>query len=299
MDNRRYNEFRGDNTAFFGFFDAVEDEAVSRALFEAAFNWARSRKLARIIGPKGLIGADSNGVLVEGFEQRGAMGVPYNYPYYDRLIRAAGFEKDTDHLSGYLRGDHILPEKLFRIAERMKKRRGFRIQTFTSKEEMRAWVPKVRAVHREAFEGSYSFYPPTEAEMDSIANTIIGVADPRLIKLVMKDDRIIGFIFAYHDITAGIRKARGRVWPFGWYHLLRERKRTRWVNINGVGVLPAYQGMGANAILYTEIDKSVKEFGFEHVDVVLVNEINFESRRDMETMGVQWYKRHRAYKREL
>jgi hypothetical protein len=78
-----------------------------------------------------------------------------------------------------------------------------------------------------------------------------------------------------------------------------EKKRTKWVNINGVGVLPSYQGMGANAVLYTEIDKSVKEFGFKHVEVIQVNEVNFESRSDMETMGVQWYKRHRSYQRTL
>jgi len=81
--------------------------------------------------------------------------------------------------------------------------------------------------------------------------------------------------------------------------LLRERNRTKWVNINGVGVLPEYQGMGVNAILYTEIKKSLEEFGFEHIDVVQVNEENFQSRSDMETMGIRWYKTHRAYQRDL
>jgi hypothetical protein len=115
----------------------------------------------------------------------------------------------------------------------------------------------------------------------------------------MREDRLIGFIFAYHDITAGIQKAKGRILPFGWIHILKERNRTKWVNINGVGVLPAFQGTGANAILYTALDKTVKEFGFEHMEIVQVNETNFNSRSDMETMGVQWYKRHRSYKREL
>jgi GNAT superfamily N-acetyltransferase len=170
---------------------------------------------------------------------------------------------------------------------------------FETKEEMKAWVPRVREVHRAAFEESHTFYPPTEEEMDSIANTIISVADPRLIKLILKDDHLIGFIFAYHDITAGIQKVRGRLFPLGWLHLLLERKNTKWVNINGVGVLPAYQGMGVNAILYTEIKRAVEELDFEHIEVVQVNEINFESRSDMETMGVKWYKNHRSYQRDL
>jgi hypothetical protein len=227
------------------------------------------------------------------------MGVPYNYPYYDGLLQKAGFEKDTDHLSGYARGDHILPERLIQIADRIKERRGFQVIHFTTKEEMRSWVPQVRAVHRQAFEGSHTFYPPTEAEMDLIAETIIDIADPRLIKLIVQEDQLVGFIFAYNDITAGIQRAQGRIWPLGWFHLLQERRRTNWVNINGVGVLPAYQGLGVNAILYTEIHKSVQEIGFEHVDVVQVNEVNFESRSDMETMGIRWYKRHRSYQRNL
>jgi hypothetical protein len=299
MNNKRYNEFRGDSTAFFGFFDVVDDLNAAQALFEAAFVWSRSRGLTRIIGPRGLIGSDSSGVLVEGFEHRAAMGLPYNFPYYDNLITKGGFIKDTDHLSGYVRGDHKLPERLYRIAEKIKDRRGFEVIHFKTKDEMRVWVPRVREVHREAFEGSHTFYPPTEAEMDDIANTIISIADPRLIKLIQKDGQLIGFIFAYHDITAGLQKAKGRLWPFGWFHLLQERRRTKWVNINGVGVLPTFQGMGVNAILYTEIRKIVEELGFEHVDVVQVNEVNFESRSDMETMGIQWYKRHRSYKRQL
>ena len=85
----------------------------------------------------------------------------------------------------------------------------------------------------------------------------------------------------------------------GWLHLLAERRRTKWVNINGVGVLPEYQGMGVNAILYTEMKKSVDQFDFEHVDVVQVGEDNFQSRSDMENMGIRWYKSHRAYERDL
>jgi hypothetical protein len=128
---------------------------------------------------------------------------------------------------------------------------------------------------------------------------IISVADPSLIKLVMKGDDVVGFIFSYHDVSAGLQKARGRLWPFGWFHILRDRKKTDWVNVNGVGLLPEYQGLGANTILYIEVAKSIQAFDFVHADIVQVNENNFASRSDMENMGVNWYKRHRNYKRDL
>lgn len=299
MHNRRYNRFTGSNEAFFGFFDAVDDPAVSRALFDAAFAWARARGLEAIKGPRALIGADASGVLVEGFEHRPAMGVPYNYAYYDRLVTDSGLVKDTDHVSGYFRGDHPVPERFYRIAEKVKQRGSYWIKEFASKDEMRAWIPRVREVHRRAFEGSHSFYPPTEAEMSAIAETIIGVTRPGLIKLVVKGEELIGFAFAYPNLSTGLQKASGRLWPLGWLYLLRERRRTKWVDCNGVGVLPPYQGLGPSILLYTEMVKTIKALGYEHVDVVMVDEQNFNSFSAMEAMGVTWYKRHRSYWRQI
>lgn len=299
MDNRNYNEYRGSSEAFFGYFEAVENVGVARALFDACCQWAHARGLDEIRGPRALIGSDSGGVLVAGFEHRPALNVPYNPPYYDALIRDSGFEKDTDHISAYLRADHKLPERFHRIADKLKAQRGFWVKSFSTKREMREWVPRVAEVHREAFSPSYTFYPPTEDEMALIADTIVSIADPRLIKLVMKGENVIGFVLAYHDISAALQKAKGRLWPFGWYYLLRERWRTKWVNGNGIGVLPEYQGLGPSILLYTEISRAIKELGFEHVDVVQVDEKNLMSYSALDVAGVTWYKRHRSYWRAL
>ena len=155
------------------------------------------------------------------------------------------------------------------------------------------------AVHRAAFSQTASFYPPTEREVMNVVNTIMTIIDPKLVKLVMKGDEIVGFILAYADISAGLRRADGRLFPLGWYHILRERGRTEWLNVNGLGMLPEYQGLGGNAILYTELAKTVKQSHFKHVEVIQVDEANFKSRSDMETIGVTWHKRHRHYKRTL
>ena len=299
LNNRRFNEHLGQQTAFFGFYDVIEDLEVSQDLFQTAFEWSRSRDLNRMIGPRGLNNTDNTGILVDGFEHRAAMWLPYNYPYYDEFVKKAGFKKDTDHLSGYARGDQLMPDRLLRIANRIKERKGFEIIHFQNMKDRKYWIPRVWKVLLEAFDVFGNYYPPSEEEMDSVAADLISIADPRLIKLIQKDGELIGFIFAYHDVTAAIQKIRGRLFPLGWLHLLLERNRTKWVNINGVGVLPAYQGMGVNAILYTEIQKSVQQFGFEHVDIVQVGEDNFNSRSDMENMGIKWYKSHRSYSKDL
>lgn len=299
LHNRNYNAYHQARAAFFGYFEVVNDPAVARALFAATFDWARDRGLGEIMGPKGLLGVDAGGVLVEGHTHRPAMGVPYNYPYYDALITACGFEKNYDHLSGLLSRGHQLPERFYRIADWVRKRHGFWVKTFHSKGEMRRWAHHIGPIYREAFSQWPAYYPPTDAEIATVADRLISTADPRMIKLVMKDDEVIGFLLAYHDLSAGLQKARGRLWPLGWYYLLRARRRTKWANLNGVGVLPQYQGLGANAILYTEIAKTLVEFDFDHAEVVQVGEDNFKSRSDQEAVGVTWYKRHRNYRRGL
>jgi hypothetical protein len=242
---------------------------------------------------------EATGMLVEGFEHRAAMTIPYNFPYYDAFVKAAGFKKDTDHLSGYLPGDYQLPERVLRIADKIKQRRGLKVKTFKDKEELRQWVPRVFEVYAIAFANSHTFFPPTEREKQMIAEPIIEVTDPGMVKAVLKGEDLIGFIISYYDLSAALQRCRGRLWPFGWYWLMTERRRTKWAIINGAGLLPEYQGVGANVLLYTELAKTIKDYGFEFADLVQVNEVNKSSMADMESIGVNWYKRHRAYVRDL
>ncbi|GAB4530009.1 MAG: GNAT family N-acetyltransferase [Anaerolineae bacterium] len=299
MDNRNYNEYHGRKHAFFYFFESVDDVDVSRALFAAAFDWAHRRGLEQVIGPKGFLQGDGMGTLVEGFEHRPAMGIPYNYPYYEALMQDAGFEKETDFLSGYLRGEHALPQRFYDIADRVKERRGFWIKSFSSQKEMRGWVQRAGQLYNQTFVDNWEYCPLTPQEMDVVADRLLAISDPRLMKLVMKGEEIVGFVFAFPDISAAIQKTGGRVWPLGWVHLLREFKRTKWVNLNGLGLLPEHRGVGANAVLYTELARSVYDFGFEHADVVQIEERNARSLGEMAALGVSWYKRHRIYRRAL
>lgn len=299
IDNRPYNEYSGDETALFYYFDSIDDIGVSRALFDAAFDWARLRGLKKVAGPKGMFRADALGLLVEGFEHLPAIGMPYNYAYYDTLVTDAGFEKEVDFVSGYLPGDYQLAPRFFEIAERVKERRGFAIKSFKDKAELHAWVPAIIRIYNDAFADTPGYYPVDEEEATAIADRLIGISDPRLIKLVLKGDEVVGFLFAFPDVSRALQKARGRLLPFGWWYLMRDFKRTDWVSVNGLGLLPQYQGLGANTILYTEMVKSVRDFHFQHGDVAQVAEDNLKSLGDMKALGVRWYKRHRVYHRTL
>jgi hypothetical protein len=150
---------------------------------------------------------------------------------------------------------------------------------------MRAWGYRIKDVNNAAFPDVWGFYPMGDDDIERSIQQLGFIADPRLIKLVLKDDRVIGFLLVYPDLSEGLQRAGGRLWPLGWWHILRERKRTRWLNINGLGLLPEYQGLGANTVLYTEMQKSVVARGADYADVAQVAETNLKSLGEMQAIA--------------
>jgi len=299
LEPRKRNAYWDQRGAFFYVFETVEDIEVARALFAAAFDWARGRGLETISGPQGLLRGDGLGVLVKGFEHRPAMGITYNYAYYDAFIQDSGFHKQTDYYSCYLPGDMEMPERVCRIAEKIKERRGFQVLRFHNKGEMRAAVPRVLKAYNAAFSENREFVPVTEDEAKKIAGRLIAMTQPDLVKVVAKGEEIVGFVLGFPDVSAAMQRCKGRLYPFGWALLLWESKRTRWINFNGGGILPKYQGLGVNAVLYYEMYKTVKERGFLHADLVQVNEENTRMMQELEMLGADFYKAHRIYERSL
>ena len=299
INNRRYNEYHNSKTAFFYYFETVEDKSVVQALFREAEKWAQDQGLNRLIGPIGFMQGDGIGLLIEGFKHRPAIGIAYNFPYYDKLLHEAGFIKKTDYYSGYLPGNHVLPQRFFDIANKVKTKRNFWIKSFENKKELRTWVHRIQKIYNEAFSNNFEHFPISDNEAEMVADRLIAIANPKLIKLVMKENEIIGFLFAFVDISAAIQKIGGRIFPFGWLALKKEFKRTKWVNFNGTGLLQGQRGVGANALLYTEMAKTIRDFNFEHADIVQVEEKNIKSMGDMKAIGVQWYKKHRVYEKFL
>ncbi|TLN24713.1 GNAT family N-acetyltransferase [bacterium] len=299
LKNRPYCEYHKEEIAFFYYFEAIDDQDVANGLFKAAEDWARQQGCATIYGPRGFQRANCIGQLVEGFDLPPATGMIYNPPYYERLFTKAGFHKETDHYSGMMTRDQHLPDRVHEIAERVKQRGNFWVKTFTGVEEMTAMIPMVNIVHHEAFKDNPGYYPSNDEEFEMLAKDIIAIADPKLIKVVMKGNDIAGFIIATPNIVKAIRRTRGSIYPFGWIDLMREKKRTRIIDINGVGLLPKYQGLGNNALLYVEIEKTLRERDAEKAEIIQVDERNFRSKSDMETMGVIWNKTHRTFKKSI
>lgn len=300
LQNRMYNEYNNKKAATFYWFECRDDAAAAQGLFEAAFEWARSRGLNEMIGPKGFTALDGAGVLVRGFEHRAAFSMPYNHPYYPRLIEAAGFQPTGENVSGYLGSEMQFPERIHELSRRVQERRGLRIARYRTRKDLRALVPVFQKLYNDALGGTLDNYPISEEEANTLANQLIWFADPRLVKVVMKGDEPVGFLLAYPNINAALQKTKGRLLPLGWIRMWRELKRTDWVDINGAGLVEEYRGSGGTAILFSEMAKSITETGqFRHAETVQIAVGNDRMQRELANFGVNFYKAHRSYRRDL
>lgn len=304
MHPQFYNDFKGVRHAFYYLFDCVDDQEVASALFDAAAEWASARGLTTFRGPLGFMAADGFGMLAEGFEHRPAVGIPYNYDYYPRLAESWGFELEERVYSGYVDINRLrteFPRRVLEVAEKVKERYGFSVKTFKNKRELRTWAaPRLAELYNRTLTHIAGDPPLSQEEVDMVAGNLLMISDPRLLKFVMKGEEIVGFLFCFVDISEGIQRARGRIFPFGWYHILREFGRATWVDLNGMGVLPEYQGFGATALMYTALFEIIDEFPqFHHGDAVQVSEFNHQSLNELKKFGVRTYKTHHIYKKQL
>jgi hypothetical protein len=299
--NNRFNEHHHTQQAQFYLFECEDDQEAAHALFEQVFAWARARGLNKAVGPKGFGALDGYGLLVEGFEHRQMMTMMnYNYPYYPRLLVQLGFHKEVDFISCYLSAAAFnLPDRVHSIADRVQQRGTLQVKRFKDKQELKAWADRIGQAYNAAFVNNWEYYPLTGREIKFILDNILVIADPKLIKIILHDDQVVGFLFGFHDISAGLQRARGRLFPFGLLNILWDLRRPKWVALNGAGILPGFQGRGGNALLYAEMEKTVKDFGFEHADLTQVADTAVQMRSDLVNLGGQLYKTHRVYVKDL
>lgn len=300
LENRKYNEFNREKTAFFYLFECENSPQAARGLFETAFEWARGRGLEKIAGPKGFSALDGLGLLVRGFEYRPAFGLPYNPPYYVDLIESLGFQPVGETVSGYLDETMQFPAKIHELAERVMQRRGLRVTRFKSRRELRQVVPYFRDLYNASLGGTEGTAPISEEEARTMAEQLIWFADPALVKLVMKDEQPVGFLLGYPDISRALQRTKGRLWPFGWLVMLWELWTTREINLNGAGMIEGYRGVGGTALLFSEMYKSVVEGGrYRYADLVQIGVENSAMQREMANFGIVFHKTHRMYERVL
>jgi hypothetical protein len=302
IENKPFNEYHGTKKADFYFFDSEDDPEVASALFDTLFAWAKERGLDSVFGPKGMGPLDGYGILVFGHEHRNTMTMlNYNYAYYQGLVEAQGFEKEVDFVSCYLPANNFkIPERVERIAQRVMERGNLKVKRFKNKRELIKWSSRIGKAYNASFVHNWEYYPLTQREIDFVVDNIMMVADHRMIKVITHDDDVVGFLFAFPDVSSALQRAKGKLHPLSLLDLLIDMKRTNAVSVNGMGILPEHQGRGGNAILYVEMGQTLLRTNqFQHVEMTQVAETTEQMRADLKNLNGVEYKNHRVYRKRL
>jgi len=301
--NRPFNEFHGTKDSEFYLFDCIDDQEVANALFDLAKHWTLEHGMNRIVGPKGYGPLDGYGIQVEGFEHRQMMNMMnYNYPYYQRLVENYGFVKEVDFVSSYVKlNEFVLPEKIKKAIEIAKKRGSLTVKSFKNKKEIYAWKDNLRDAYNKSFVKNWEYYPLSNRELKFVIDNAIGFVIPEIVKFILdKDGETVGFVLPFPDVSAVMQKNKGNLGPIEILRLMRALNQTEWLDFNGIGILPEYQGMGGNALLMEALGAAAQEHPrFVHAELTQVAETATQMRKDLANLGVRFYKNHRVYKKEL
>jgi hypothetical protein len=299
--NSRYNEYRKEKIARFGYLETWEDQEVVHNLLRRLEEWARGRGMTRIVGPYGFSDQDPEGFLIEGFENRATIATYYNFEWMPKLVENEDYTKDIDYYVYKLDVPKELPEFYKKIIERAQKKGNFRVIEFTKRKELKSWIRPVLGLMNECYTGGeiYGFAPLDEKEMDNLAKRYLPILNPRFIKVVVKDGEVGAFVVAIPDMTEGIQRAKGRLFPFGFLKILRASRKTKQLDLLLGAVKEKYRGMGLDVLMGSKILISAQEAGFEFMDSHHEMETNVKVRGEMEKMGGKVYKRFRVYQKAL
>jgi len=302
--NRRANEQWKVNQVRFGWFDFIDDIEVSTALLGAVEQWGRERGMTEMAGPLGFIDTDREGMLVEGFDELSTMYVNYNYPYYaEHIGRIGGFQKDNDYVEYKVKIPKDDNYKFHRIAEMVKQRYGLRIHKFTRSELISGgYGHEVFRLLNATYKDLYGFSQLSSQQIDKLVNDYIKIADLNLVVAVMDGDRMVGFGITFPSFSRALQKTRdGRLFPFGWWHILQilKRHKTDTVDLLLIGVLPEYRSKGANALIFDELIHQFQLYGFKWADAMPQMESNEAVRSQWQYLDSRIHRRHRCFRKLL
>ena len=297
--NRRANETWNYKHVRFGWFDFIDDLEVSKALLDTVAAWGKERGMDALNGPVGFTDFDHEGLLLEGYEYPAVMSSLYNYPYYVQHMDAYGLSKDADWIEIQVYPPQGCPERLNRIAEIVKQRSHVRVDKVkNSRELVRKYGIQYMDVIDEAYQKLYNFQPMTDAQKNYYKNMYFPLLNFDFVTLVVNEkDEIVGVGLGMPDISNALRKCGGKLFPFGWYHILKalKSKHIEVFNLLLIAVRPDYQGTGVNAIFFQDQIPRMNKYGMKILETTNILETNTKNIANFTQFDHKIHKHHRAY----
>lgn len=301
--NHRANERWGIKAARFGWVDFIDDAGVVDALFATVEQWARERGMTELQGPLGFTDLDREGMLVEGFDRLGTMATIYNFPYYPQHMERMGFEKDADWVEFLIK----VPEKNWEKAERLSaiitRKYNLRVVQCKSRSELaKRYGKALFSLVNECYAPLYGFSPLSDRQVEQLIKQYLPAIDLRLVSLIVDgNDNLVGLGVTLASLSIALQKAKGRLFPFGWFHLAKALffSRPKRLDFLLVAIKPEYQSKGVMALLFNDLMPRYIAMGFEDVETNPELETNNKVQAQWESFEKEQHKRRRAYKKAL
>lgn len=302
--NRRANDTWNKHTVRFGWIDFIDDIEVSTALINTVKEWGRERGMTEIEGPLGFTDMDAEGMLIEGFDQLSTMATIYNYPYYPQHMERLGMEKSADWVEMKIYVPDHIPEKHQRISQIIARKYNLHIRKIKSKKEIRETgiAHDIFRLINDAYTPLFGYSRMTERQIDQYVKMYVPVLDLRMVSIVENEqNEIVAVGISMASLSRALQKAKGRLLPFGWFHLLKALmwKRPKELDLLLVAVRPDYQGKGVNALLFTDLIPVYKELGFEYAESNPELEMNEKVQNQWQYFKTEQHKRRRCFKQPL
>ena len=302
MINKQVNEKENSRQARFGFVDFIDDAEVSKALFDAAEKWAKEKGMDNIVGPLGFTDLDNEGMLINGFEELGTMATIYNYPYYPAHVERLGYEKEVDWHEFLIEIPEQIPDKHKRIAEIVKKKFNLRVVKFTSRKALKEqYGQALFELINEAYDNLYGYSRLTKRQIDYYIKIYLGMLNLDLVTLIVDgENQLVGVGISIQSMSRALQKSKGKMFPFGWWHLLKGLKgKNDRVDLLLVAVKPQYMGKGVNALLFTDLIPAYNKYGFKWAESNPELESNAAVQNQWEAFPYRQHRNRRAFIKRL
>lgn len=301
--NRRANETWNKKEVRFGWIDFVDDPEVSKALLDTVEVWGKERGMEAIVGPLGFTDLDAEGMLVEGFDQLSTMSTIYNYPYYPQHMERLGFEKEADWVEYKLTVPDKLPEKFVRISEIILQKYNLKIRKLKRSEiKEKNYGQKIFDLINEAYAPLYGYSKMTQGQINQYIKTYLPLIDLRMVSLVEDEaGELIAVGISMPSLSKALQKAKGKMLPFGWFHLLKALfvKKPDVLDLLLVGVKPEYQSKGVNALLFYDLVPTYQKMGFKYGESNPELELNKKVQAQWSAFESVQHKRRRAFRKSI
>jgi len=299
IEDHRFNDFHDSNIGFFGFFECIDDESVAKLLFKVTTDWLAEKGYTDVLGPSNPSMMDEIGILIDGFQFDPSIMMPYHKPYYDKLIKSAGMEKEMDMFAFRVTQETVSFDRMYRAEEIVKRRYPrLRIREVDMK-NIEQEVETVREIFNQAWKDNWGFIPLTKEELASTANDFKMILDPKVAHIAEIAGEPIAFSIALPDLNQALKKIDGKLFPFGIFKLLWHKRNINRIRTALMGVMPQYQGKGIDALLHKEAILNGREVGYKSSELSWVLETNTNMIRVAERLGAKIEKTYRMYRKEL